>query len=87
MENTKMPGLTDEKEIEIRRKKNEDIERRRIATMKDSSTQAFLNFKMDTNERLDKIEKALDLSSAKERTITPKAEKPANTKDFEVSKD
>ena len=88
---TRTPGLTDPKEIAEKRKENEASER--IATMKDSSAQAFLEFKVETNARLDRIEKFLEMSKMKtEKKPNPKPEReirPSGAKDtsWEVSKD
>lgn len=86
-EDTRTPGLTDPKEIAEKRKENETSERARIATMRDSSTQAFLNFKLDTEARLNEIEKILKIIPMEKRPVgRPRIEKPSDG-DIEVSKD
>ena len=89
-------GITDPKEIERIRKETDKRTLSQIATMKDSSTQAFLEFKLVTNSRLDALEKAItpekkeEVKSGKPKVMpnigSVSRGKPKST-DWEISKD
>jgi len=94
---TRTQGITDPKEIERIRKETDKRTLSQIATMKDSSTQAFLEFKLVTNSRLDALEKAILTPDKKEEVKSEKPKvmpnigsvsrgKPKST-DWEISKD